>query len=135
MASVEAVVSALVHSHDELERLMADASAASVDLSANPANSNATRQWASGLVFVRSAVAHMHEEEAGAFAAAEDAGVSDLQLQLLRIEHARLRMLAAELLQHDGPDDEGALLLLRFLHRFERHVEHEEWTLAKSART
>ena len=133
MARFDAIVRSVVHSHDGLQRLMAAASAASVQLSLNPANEHAGAQWSTGLQFVHSAVAHMGEEEAGAFAEAEDSGVSPLILELLRLEHARLRILASEILRRAAPDDEGALLLLRFLHRFERHVGHEEWCLARRA--
>ena len=133
MARFDAIVSSVVRSHDGLARSMAAASAASVQLSLNPRNEDAAAQWRTSLQFIHSAVAHMGDEEAHAFAEAEDSGVSPLILELLRIEHARLRILAADILRRDGPDDEGALLLLRFLHRFERHVGHEEWCLARRA--
>jgi hypothetical protein len=131
MGTFDAILRSVIHSHDDLQRKMADANAAAIQLSLNPRNDDAAAQWRTSVDFLDSAVAHMAEEEDEIFDDARDAGVSSLLLQLLRIEHARLRILAAEILHREGPDDEGALLLLRFLHRFERHVGHEEWCLAR----
>lgn len=129
MARFDAIVGGMIHSHDSLQQLLSRASTASVHLCMNPANETADQQWQTALCFVRSAVGHMGEEEAGAFVEAEESGVPPHVMDALRAEHAKLRVLAAELLHREGPDDEGALLLLRFLDRFERHVAQEEWSL------
>lgn len=120
----------VIHAHDNLQRLMMDAATASTSLAIDPNSRAARAQWQVGLRFVRAAVVHMREEEAGAFVDAERAGVPGETLDLLRREHAYLRLLAAELLIRAAPDDEGALLLVRFLHRFDRHVADEEFGLA-----
>lgn len=117
--------------HDELARLQAEASVASTSLALNPEGERSVHHWRTGLRFVRAALDHMREEEEGSFLAAARAGLPARALETLRFEHACLRVLAAELLAQPAPDDESALALVRFLHRFERHVADEEFTLSK----
>lgn len=119
----------VVHTHDLLRDLESEAAAASTALALNPENAHAADQWGKSLSFVTATVGHMNAEERGTFAAAQASGVAETVLDALRREHARLRVLAAQLLRRSAPDDEGALLLVRFLDRFRRHVSDEEWAL------
>lgn len=119
----------VIHSHDDLQKLHSAASAASTSLALDVENADARDQWTTGLGFVQAALDHMREEESGVFVAAERDGMPATIMELLRLEHARLAVLGAQLMRRAQPDDEGALLLIRFLQRFEDHVADEEWGL------
>lgn len=118
--------------HETFQGPLADATSAAYSLVLNPIEKDSPEQVRTAWTFIEvDALPHMAQEEIYVFPRARDAGVPSEILDVLAAEHTALRTLAEELRDRGMnrgviPDDEGSLLLLRFLQTFEAHVQREE---------
>lgn len=118
--------------HETFQAPLADATSAAYRLVLNPIDQDSVDHLRTAWTFIdREALPHMAQEEIHVFPRARQAGVPADVMDVLRMEHHALRVLAEELrsrgMDRDlPPDDEGSLLLLRFLQTFEAHVQREE---------
>lgn len=129
------VTALLISSHDAFSLAFSEAATAAVHLVVDPRNPDATDQRRCARKFISMSLLHMSDEEARAFPNAIACGVPRDVVDRLYADHRELRALAAALepiLAATELDDEGALALMRFIHRFEQHVQREEWSLATS---
>ncbi|MBI2391358.1 MAG: hemerythrin domain-containing protein [Deltaproteobacteria bacterium] len=127
--------------HETFQTPLADAISAAYQLVLDPTNRDAVGQMRVAWRFVcDDALPHMAQEEVTVFPRAISSGVPADTLDVLSMEHRALRALAEELrdrgMDRDvPPDDEGALLLLRFMQSFDAHVQREEAIFALYAGT
>lgn len=127
--------------HETFQTPLADAIAAAYRLVLDPANQDAVDQLRVAWQFISDdALPHMAQEELTVFPRAVSSGVPADTLDVLSMEHRALRALAEELrdrgMDRDVvPDDDGALLLLRFMQSFDAHVQREEAIFALYAGT
>lgn len=118
--------------HETFQGPLADATSAAYRLVLNPVEKDAAEQVRTAWTFIElDALPHMTQEEMHVFPRAIESGVPPEVLDVLAMEHHALRTLAEELRSRGmdrgaTPDDEGSLLLLRFLQSFEAHVQREE---------
>jgi len=118
--------------HETFQAPLADATSAAYRLVLNPLDQDSMEQLRVAWTFIEEdALPHMAQEEIHVFPRATEAGVPPEILEVLAMEHRALRVLAEELRDRGmdrgaPPDDEGTLLLLRFLQSFEAHVQREE---------
>lgn len=118
--------------HETFQAPLADATSAAYRLVLNAVDQDSPEHVRTAWRFIEEdALPHMAQEEVHVFPRARQAGVPSEILHVLAMEHHALRTLAEELRAREMdkgavPDDEGALLLLRFLQSFEAHVQREE---------
>jgi hemerythrin-like domain-containing protein len=118
--------------HETFQRPLADAISAAFSLVLDPIDPRGLEHVRTVWRFIEcEALPHMAQEEQGVFPHAHHAGVPGEVVHALAREHHALRTLAEELRDRGfggraRPDDEGALMALRFLQSFDAHVQREE---------
>jgi hypothetical protein len=118
--------------HETFQGALADATSAAYRLALEPLDQDSMEHQLAAWTFIeREALPHMAQEEIQVFPCALEAGVPPEILDVLATDHRTLRTLAGELRERGidrgaTPDDDGTLVLLRFLQSFEAHVQREE---------